>query len=312
MKALPWILAIAVAAAVGYAIGRQKTPEIRFVERVVEKPVERVRVEVVEKPVVAPPHDAFEQARADLIEGHVEGSDLVKRFLAESDDATLMQYAELFKSVPEGYTDARVIQAMLDALRGPVSHRNAALYFLLGAADPDGRVARAILDHMAAGTPLGLRRLAIMGAPEFVDRNPNQRDGVDARLYELASKDADAEVRGMAISVAAADLERLNGLRAAERDASVRRAIYDRLGELQDAASTLESAFAAETDNAARKAALFGLVKTGGVAALERVRPAAGELAIDVDEYLAILASGVRDPQRIVEAKLDREALRKP
>jgi len=100
--------------------------------------------------------------------------------------------------------------------------------------------------------------------------------------------------------------------------AGVREAAAHALGDVParerpGAISALEEAFKAESDPGARRAMLISLVRIAGPGAsapIGRLRPVAGATQVDCDDYLAILATGETQADRVFELKVAREIAR--
>jgi hypothetical protein len=260
-----------------------------------------------------------------LAEGRLSASQVLEMFRTEQDGATLDVLQGTVAAVPEAADAPGVRDAFERIARsdGVPERRQAAIAFLGGASDGDGRIRRTLLSLAESDGDLSVRLTALGALGGYSQRNEGQAAAVNAGLLEIARPaTAGDDVRTQALSsveVRRADGETLRRLSELLSDPSsaVRLASAERLGDvppsLRDATvSALEGALSREPNGAIKSHLLASLVKAGrgeSLPALERaVRDP--QLREDALDYLQILRAGHVDWSEIAHEKSKRDAAR--
>lgn len=217
------------------------------------------------------------------------------RFAAEKDPHALQELATSMRG------DEAAVDAMIEAARHDPLRREAALLFLCGARDPDGRVGALLREHID---------IVLHDLPLFLRRNPEQADAFHAWLL-----DSDRLVGVEPSLLSDADRGRVERIAAAAESAESRAGAYDLLGRSPPETADrglplLSAAFRDESDGAARSTALLAILRLGrdrALPILTELRPHAGDLADDVEAYLAILEERPDIPfDELLAARRDR------
>lgn len=251
---------------------------------------------------------------------------LLEAFQRETDPAALASLAAVLASLPAATGSPEIAAAMLALAEdpdAPAAAREQALAFLADAvgAPPDAFERLAALAGRAASP---LREGALAALASLANASPDrQAAAVPALLRALrAEEDPDARAAFLAgvplADAPAAAIAEVAGMLSADPAPAVRASAAHALGDASGApraaaVDALEAAFRTDPARETRTAALASIVRLlGGGAApvLERMRPAAGEATPDVDDYLAILATGETQADRIWRLKFQREVAR--
>jgi hypothetical protein len=266
------------------------------------------------------------------------------RAFVAGDEGRALELLELFKRE----TDPAFLAVVAGVLGAdPAAQGSQALAAALAsiAEDPSAPAARreqalAVLSQSTAALPDLERRLAALAATGDADFRQAALAALASRAHGLPPERGRAEATEALLRAVRAEPEPdlraafLAGIplrdapEAALRDVSaalasdpspaVREAAAHALGDVSagargGTAAALEEAFRREGDLGARRAILISLVRLlgpGAAGPIGRLRPVAGATQVDCDDYLAILASGETQADRIFEAKVAREAAR--
>lgn len=279
---------------------------------------------------VSPPVDMRrareEELRAGLAADPDQLARLLERFRTAEDPLDIASLGDVLASDGRACASPEAIAAMLAIAEDPAAgapRREHALLFLMHATKLDPAQAERLRAIAASDDPV-LRRGALAALASIVNATPDCRAAALPALLAALPSEPEAEVRAgfMATvtiedSVAAAN-EVMAGALEDESSAIVRAAAAHALGSAagparESAVRALGARFERETDLAARRAILASLVRLEGGnarATLVALLPRAGSAAADVEDYLAIIASGETQADRIYRLKFQREIMR--
>jgi hypothetical protein len=170
----------------------------------------------------------------------------------------------------------------------------------------------------------GVREVAAIALADLADRSPGDvaATAASAAVANLADE-TDPAIRAALLGAIrdtrdAAVANTLIGALCGETDSMARDAAAEALGDVAVAhrartIDALAARFVAEPDEDVRRTILASIVRAGranSATTLEALRPNAGSLALDVDDYLVALRSGEDDPEKLAALKAAREAAR--
>jgi hypothetical protein len=254
-----------------------------------------------------------------LAEGRLSAAQVLEMFRTEQDGAALDVLQGAVAAVPEAADAPGVRDAFEKIARtdGSLERRQAAIAFLGGASDGDGRVGRTLLSLAEGDGDLSVRLTALGALAGYSQRNGDHAAAVNAGLMEIARPASNGDdVRTQALSsleIRRADEGMVRRLSEFLSDGSsaVRLASAERMGDVPPAVrgatvAALDGALAREGNGAIKSHLLASLVKAGrGEAAgvLERAAARDPQIREDALDYLQILRAGYVDWSDILAEK---------
>ncbi|MHC4829649.1 MAG: hypothetical protein ACYTFT_04735 [Planctomycetota bacterium] len=252
---------------------------------------------------------------------------LAEAFANETDPELLAVIAGVLSADPAATMSDDIVRRLAllaSASTSSAAQREHALLFL-GQAQATPPELFGILAALAndANDPV-LQQGALGALVSRANQDVVQREQAVPELVRALSRVADPELRGallMGVPLEDASPALVSSVAdTLARDASdaAREAAAHALGSAagparDGAVEALSEAVRSDPSPAAKRAALASLVRLLGAGAadpMQQVRPEAGEAAIDVDDYLSIIAAGETQADRIYRLKLARENAR--
>lgn len=265
--------------------------------------------------------------RAFLEGDEARAAALLEIFKQEKDPTVLASIASALASDPGAAASAAIAAAMLGIAEdagGDKARREQALLFLGEATGAAADVAPRLAALAAASDDPALRQGALGALASLARACPDLRAVAVPALLGALRAEPEAETRASILAgIPLADTapEAASEVAAMLRNdpsPEVREAAAHALGDAAGparapAVDTLEASFAGDPAPDVKRAVLISLVRLlggGARAPIADLRPVAGDATADVDDYLAILAAGETQAERIFKLKFAREAAR--
>lgn len=292
-----------------------------------EKP--RELIAILHEAVQAGNDDAMASARGHISDyiGHdrQRAMQVLDWFRGETDPEALNVLMASISADPDAASDPEILAAFLQVARDDVlsSRRLAAIAFLGQGSSQPPELDQALVGLVHADADPQVRSAAIAALRERVGIDPKAAQRLNPKLIEIASVQSDPAFRQQALqAVRVPELseDQMAGMLGFLQDenASVRVTAAEQLGDARpqsrnEALKALSQTVRFDARSEVRHACLLSMVKAGrseSLAALRQLRDIDPELTQEIDDYVAILANGDVDLERIFDEKKKLEEIR--
>lgn len=246
-------------------------------------------------------------------------------FRSETDPEALNVLMAALSADPDVASDPEVLATFLQVARDDAlpTRRLAAIAFLGQGASQPPEVDRELVELVHADADPQIRSAAISALRERVEIDPKAAQRLNPELIELASVQSDPAFRQQALqAVRVRELSEhhIQGMLGFLQDESsaVRITAAEQLGDVRpqhrsEALDALSQTVRFDARSEVRRACLLSLVKVGrsqSLPTLRQLRDVDPELTQEIDDYVAILASGDLDLERVFDEKKKLEQIR--
>jgi hypothetical protein len=246
-------------------------------------------------------------------------------FRTETDPAALDVLMAAVSADPDVASNPEVLAAFLQVARDDAlsSRRLAAIAFLGQGPSQPPEVDRQLVELVHADADPQIRSAAISALRERVEIDPKAAQRLNPELIELASVQSDPAFRQQALQavhVRELSEHHIQGMLGFLQDenSAVRITAAEQLGDVRpqhrsEALEALSQTVRFDARSEVRRACLLSMVKVGrsqSLATLRELRDVDPELTQEIDDYVAILASGDLDLERVFDEKKKLEELR--
>lgn len=292
-----------------------------------------------EKPreLIAIVHDAVKRGGDDAIASAREhiadyiGNDpqrameVIGWFRGETDPAALNVLMASISADPDAASDPEILAAFLEVARGDVlsSRRLAAIAFLGQGAWQPPEVDRDLVELVHSDADPQIRSAAIAALRQRVELDPKAAQRLNPELIETASVHSDPAFRQQtlqAVRVRELSEDQIHGMLGFLQDENpaVRITAAEQLGDARPqhrsaALQALSETVRFDARSEVRRACLLSMVKVGrmeSLTTLRQLRDVDPELTQEIDDYVAVLANGDVDLDRILDEKKKLEEIR--
>jgi hypothetical protein len=246
-------------------------------------------------------------------------------FRSETDPAALNVLMAAISADSNAASDPEILAAFLEVARGDSlsSRRLAAITFLGQGARQPPHADRELVEIVHSDADPQIRSAAISAVRQRVEIDPAAAQRLNPELIETASIQSDPALRQQALqAVGVRELseDQLHGMLGflQDEDVAVRITAVEQLGDARPqhrsaALHALSETARFDARSEVRRACLLSMVKVGrkeSLTTLRQLRDVDPELIQEIDDYVAILASGDVDLDRILDEKKKLEDIR--